>query len=93
MKFPEGRTWQRRREDAGFDLQDGTGGPMAGPADLGGYNVDAYVLYWRLRWTANGAPLSTLYAFRVARAGEGMSCSVQIVGAASSKAPCTLTRR
>lgn len=72
----------------------GTGdGTMTGPLDLGIYNLDAYLFYGRMRREITGIPVSTQYAFRIARSGAGMTCLVQTVGDFASRRPCTLTRR
>lgn len=70
---------------ATFDVKNANGGVIfSGPAQLGFWNIDAYVLY--ARYSA-----SLVYAHRITRAGDGMTCAASVVGLGGVTNDCTLS--
>lgn len=74
---------------ATFAVADDRGGVMQGAAQLGMWNVDAYVLYGTVVTTAG---IQTQYAHRIAWRADGTAaCTVQeVLNANRGQRPCTL---
>jgi hypothetical protein len=70
---------------ATFDVKNANGAVIfGGPAQLGFWNADAYLLY--VRYSER-----RVYAHRITRAGDGMTCAASVVGLGGITNHCTLT--